>query len=39
MEVIVDTEGGDPDDPEGDVQGDELVDDTGAGDDNQEDDT
>jgi hypothetical protein len=37
-EVIVDTERGDPDDPEGDMQGDELVDDTGAGDNYQEDD-
>jgi hypothetical protein len=38
-EVIVDTEEGDPDDPEGDVQGYELVDNTDAGDDDQEDDT
>jgi hypothetical protein len=37
-EVIVDTEGGDPDDPEGNVQGDKLVDDADAGDDDQEDD-
>jgi hypothetical protein len=37
-EVIVDTEGGDLDDPEGDVQGDELVDDADAKDDDQEGD-
>jgi hypothetical protein len=35
--VIVDTTEGDPDDPEGDVVGDELVDEEDAGDDDQED--
>jgi hypothetical protein len=36
-DVPVDTENGDPDDPEGDVPGDEPVDEEGAGEDEQED--